>query len=419
MENNVFMRILHTADWHIGAKTDDLDRFQEQKEALKQIVDHANTYQVDMVLIAGDIYNNLVPSAEDEELFYKTVVELSRNGDCAVVAIAGNHDDPKRLSNANIFADKFGIYLVGNIDSIKADTTRTDTNIYATRAGKGFIEFHTKQGENCVLALLPYPSYYRYKEIRREGQNFQDKVAEWLEPGISQFRDDSINIIMAHVLSFGSNMDKGEYQTYTTISGHDNYVDQKLFHQNKAQYTALGHIHQSLAVNKDKNIFYSGSLINQFFSANNDSPTNILIVDLDCNGVQNIIKQPLNVKALKKFTVNSVSSAHKLLNENPDDLVKIIIENVDSIDGEIDNSEYTPYVTPTDLKNLRKQHPNLVTLSVITNEARATSEITSKKDLTNAEIFDHFVMSKLGTEPDSDVKELFLSLMSEGLYEAD
>ena len=117
--------------------------------------------------------------------------------------------------------------------------------------------------------------------------------------------------------------------------------------------------------------------------------------------------------------MNSVSAAHKVLNENPDDLVKVIIENVDSLDGEVDNSEYTPYVTPTDLKNLRKQHPNLVTLSVITNEARASSEIISKKDLTNAEIFEHFVKSKLGTSPDEDVKELFLSLMSEGLYEAD
>jgi len=206
--------------------------------------------------------------------------------------------------------------------------------------------------------------------------------------------------------------------SYTTLSSTFNYVDQKLFH-NKAQYTALGHIHQALAVNKDKNIFYSGSLINQFFSHGNQSPTNILIVDLDCNGVQNIIKQPLDVKALKKFVVNSVAQAHKVLSNNPDDLVKVVIENVDTIDGEIDNSEYTPYITPTDLKNLRKQHPNLVTLSVITNEARASSQVISKKDLTNAEIFDHFVKHKLGTTPEDDVKELFLSLMSEGLYEAD
>lgn len=412
------MRILHTADWHLGAKTDDLDRFEEQKDALKQLVEYSKSYEVDMVLIAGDIYNNLVPSAEDEELFYKTVVELSRNGECAVVAIAGNHDDPKRLSNANIFADKFGIYLVGDINNIKIDTSRQDTNIYATKCGKGYIEFHTKQGEDVVLALLPYPSYYRYKEIKKEGENFQDKVKEWLEPGVSAFRDDTINITMAHLMSYGVDLDPEEFMSYTTLSTTFNYVDQKVLH-NKAVYTALGHIHQAIAVNKDKNIFYSGSLINQFFSARNEEPTNILIVDLDKNGVQNIIKQPLNVKALKKFTVNSVAQAHKVLSMNPDDLVKVVIEDVDSIEGEVDNTEYTPYITVTDLKNLRKQHPNLVTLSVITNQAKASCDVASKKDLTNAELFDHFMKQRHGVEPDADVKELFLSLMSEGLYEAD
>lgn len=410
------MRILHTADWHLGAKTDDRDRLEEQKDALRQLVEHAKRYNVDMVLIAGDIYDNIVPGSDDEELFYKTVVDLSRNGDCAVVAIAGNHDDPKRLSNANIFADKFGIYLVGSIDDIKVDTSRRDTNIYATRAGKGFIEFETRGGEKCVLALLPYPSYYRYKEIRKEGQNFQEKVKEWLAPGISQFRDDTINITMAHAMSYGIDISPDEFVNYTKLKTTLNYVDQKIFHT-KAHYTALGHIHQTTAVNKEQNIFYSGSLINQFFD--NSEPTNILIVDVNNQGVENIIKQPLDVKVLEKFNVSSVAEAHKVLSENPNSLIKIVIENVDTIEGEIDNSEYTPYITPSDLKNLRKQHPNLVTLSVITNEARATCEFTSKKDLTNGEIFDHFVRSKLGTEPEADVKELFLSLMSEDLYEAD
>lgn len=410
------MRILHTADWHLGAKTDDRDRLEEQKDALRQLTEHAKRYNVDMVIIAGDIYENIVPASEDEELFYRTLVDLSRNGDCAVVAIPGNHDDPKRLSNANIFADKFGIYLVGSIDEIKVDTTRRDTNIFATNAGKGFIEFEARSGEKCVLALLPYPSYYRYREIRKEGQSFQEKVREWLEPGISQFRDDTVNIIVGHAMSYGIDISPDEFQYYTRLSTTFNYVDQKTFHS-KAHYTALGHIHQTTTVNKERNIFYSGSLINQYFD--NDQPTNVLIVDLDKNGVQNIIKQPLDVKLLKKFTVSSVSQAHKVLSENPNDLVKIIIENVDTIDGEIDNSEYTPYITPSDLKNLRKQHPNLVTLSVITNEARATCEFSSKKDLTNGEIFDHFVRSKLGTDPEPDVKELFLSLMSEDLYEAD
>lgn len=412
------MRILHTADWHIGAKTDDLDRFEEQKDALKQIVEISARYNVDMVIIAGDIYENIVPSAEDEELFYKTVVELSRNGDCAVVAIAGNHDDPKRLSNANVFADKFGIYLVGYIDEISVDKSRTDTNIFATDSGTGYIEFQKKDGEKCVVALLPFPSFYRYKTVKKQNENIQDKIAEWLNAGTSHFRDDTVNITVAHLTSYGIDLDPEEYLSYTTLNNTYGYVDQKIFH-NKAHYTALGHIHKTTTVNKEKNIFYSGSLINQFFSVNNDVPTNVIIADIDNTGVKNIIRQPLNVKLLKKFTVSSVAEAHKVLSQNPENLVKIIIENVDNTDEEIDNSEYTPYITMSDVKALRKEHPNLVTLSVITNQAKQSSIVDSKKNLTNSEIFDNFVKHKTGSLPEPKVKELFLSLMSEDLYEAD
>jgi len=410
------MKILHTADWHIGAKTDDLDRLPEQKEALKRLVEISNKHKVDMVIIAGDIFNSLVPSAEDEELFYKTIVELSRNGDCAVVALAGNHDDPRRLSNPNIFTDKFGIFLVGYIDDIHINNPNKNANIYATRCGKGFIEFHTKQGENCILALLPFPSYYRYKEMKKSGEKFNDKVNEWLSAGASAFRDNTININVAHAMSYGVDIDPEEFQSYTTLSTTFSYIDQKVFH-NKAHYTALGHIHRPLTVNKDKNIYYSGSLINQFFD--NSEDTSVLIVDINKDGVQNIIQEPLNVKLLKRFMVNSVAQARKVLKEHKNDLVKVIIQDVDKVDEDVDNTEYTPYITTNDLKKLRKDHPNLVTLSVITNQARQTSNIVSKKDLTNSEIFDNFVKHKLGGEPDKDVKELFLSLMSEGLYEAD
>ena len=89
------------------------------------------------------------------------------------------------------------------------------------------------------------------------------------------------------------------------------------------------------------------------------------------------------------------------------------------MDGDVDNTQYTPYITMSDVKSLRSKHPNLVTLSVITNQARAHAEITSKKNLTNGEIFDNFVKARNGALPEPKVKELFLSLMSEDLYETD
>lgn len=411
------MKILHTADWHIGVKTDDLDRFEEQKDALNQVVKIAEKHKVDMVLIAGDIYENLVPSAEDEELFYNTLVRLSRNGECAVVAIAGNHDDPRRLENANVFADKFGIYLVGHLSPVKIHKN-TDANIYATDSGKGYIEFHTQAGEDIVLALLPYPSYYRYHEFKKDGEDFNEKLKEWLNCGTSHFRDDTINISMAHILSYGRDISPDDYLAYTIVSNVTPYMEQKNL-SGKAHYTALGHIHTFIPVNKESHIYYSGSLINNFFSIKNDEPTGVIIAELDKSGVKSITREKLNVMALKKFSVNSVMEAHHVLDANPNTLCKVIIENVDNLDEDVQNREYSPYITTSDLKALRKEHPNLVTLSVITNQAKAKSNIVSKKDLTSAEIFDNFVKFKLGESPDPDLKELFLSLMSEDLYETD
>ena len=195
MKNGAVMKILHTADWHLGVRTDDLDRFEEQKNALRQIIDIANKNQVDMVLVAGDVYDSAIPSSEAEKVFYNTLVELSRGGDCAVVVIAGNHDDPKRLSNANIFSDKFNIYLVGYIDEIYISNVNSDRNIYAYECGTGYIKFRKRDGEEAVVACLPYPSYYRYHESPKEDVELRDRIAEWLSYGTSHFEDGKVNMI--------------------------------------------------------------------------------------------------------------------------------------------------------------------------------------------------------------------------------
>lgn len=416
------MRILHTGDWHIGAKTDDLDRFEEQKAALAQIVQIAKDKAVDMVIIAGDIYDSLIPSAEDEKLFYKVVTELSNDGNTAVIAIAGNHDEPKRMSNANIFADKFGIYLIGYIDEINVDTSRVDKNIYATESGKGYIKFRTKQGEDIVVAVLPYPSYYRYKEMKREGENFNDKVVEWLKAGTSHFEDDTINITVGHTMSFAAPMGEEEFMDKTSLSTTFNFVDQKAYIDTKAHYTALGHIHTPMCVNKDKNIYYCGSLINQFFVESAEEKTSVYIVDIDNKGVQNIEKEYLDVKLLRRFKVSSIAEANMALSLYPNDLVKIIIENVHSaIDEDVDDVDYSrkDIITFNDIKAIKKEHPNLVTLSVISKEAIREESIVSKKDLTSSEIFENFVMARTGKTPDQGLKELFLELISEDIYEAD
>ena len=170
------MRILHTADWHIGCRTDGLLRLDEQKQTLKEIEDIANQYKVDMVIIAGDIYDTFLPSAEAEKVVFDSLLRLSNNGNRPVVAIAGNHDDPKRLSNANVFANMHNIYLIGEMDTISYCDLK-GKSVVPVASGVGYIEFKYKS-ERVVVATMPYPSYYRYKQIKKENEQLKAEVEE-------------------------------------------------------------------------------------------------------------------------------------------------------------------------------------------------------------------------------------------------
>ena len=400
------MRILHTADWHLGKKSDDLSRLEEQKDVLNQIVNISREKQVDMVIVAGDIYDTFLPSAEAENLFYKTISELSNNGDTAVVVIAGNHDDPKRLSNAGVFASKFNIYLVGDINNITITKgTGKNKNIWPTECGKGYIKFKTKAGEESVVACLPYPTYYRYNELKHDGDTIDSKIKEWLTPAISQFGPNTIDILAGHILTYGTDLTLVEQDEYAGISNHISFVDKDAIAVN-ADYVALGHVHTMIRLDKKKAEYYSGAIINTAFGRNNDTDKYVLIADLHIGKEAEVEPVKLNCKKLDVFESDSLDEIDKFCQVVKDDYVKAIYTNSQQVNFET-------------LKELRKRNPNLITLSVVNHEYLNERPMESKKDLTNSELFEKFVMDKTGKPANPEVKELFLELMGETLYETD
>ena len=108
------MKILHTADWHLGKRLDRFSRLEEQVLVMNEIVEIADEQKVDMVLIAGDLFDNFNPSVEATELFYKTLKQLSLNGKRPVIAISGNHDSPNFIDAPNPLARECGIILIGH-----------------------------------------------------------------------------------------------------------------------------------------------------------------------------------------------------------------------------------------------------------------------------------------------------------------
>ena len=107
------MKILHTADWHLGKLLEGRSCLEEQKIVMKQLVAIAEEQQADMVCVAGDIFDNSHPSAGAEALLYQTLKDLSNGGERLVVLIAGNHDQPSRLEAVIPLVREHGILIYG------------------------------------------------------------------------------------------------------------------------------------------------------------------------------------------------------------------------------------------------------------------------------------------------------------------
>lgn len=257
------MRILHTADWHLGKNLEGHSRLKEQIQFVDFFVAKCEELKPDLILLAGDVYDNANPPAMAEKLFYDTLKKLSRNGECLTLVIAGNHDNPERLIASWPLAMEHGIIMVGTPKTIVE--TGNYGNHQVVAAGEGYVEIQIRE-EKAVLLTLPYPTEKRLNEVIYQDneeeedriRTYGEKIAEMFENLEKNFREDTINITVSHLFAFGAEPSGSER---SSSLGGSFLVGTNALTQ-KAQYTALGHIHkpQVLPSTQGKMI-YSGSPI--------------------------------------------------------------------------------------------------------------------------------------------------------------
>ncbi len=159
----ISMKILHTADWHLGKKLEQFSRLPEQKKVMDEICTIANQQNVDAVIVAGDLFDTFNPPNEAIDLFYKTLKKLSNNGKRLVVAIAGNHDSPERIEAPTPLAIENGIILTGFPNS-KISKFKLESGIETTKIAEGFVEIKLPKIDFPLrLLLTPYANEYRLK----------------------------------------------------------------------------------------------------------------------------------------------------------------------------------------------------------------------------------------------------------------
>ena len=261
------MRFLHTADWHVGKTLKGRSRLAEQEQVLREIVTIARAHEVDAVLVAGDLYDTAAPTADAQKLVNRTLLGLAKDG-VEVIAIAGNHDHAATIDAYRGFAKAAGITLAGTV---------------RTAANGGLVEFTARStGERATLAVLPFLSTryaVRAAELlagtpAQHTSAYDQQLRDILGKLTAGFRDDAVNLVMAHLTVLDGRMGGGERAAQSIFE----YAVPAGIFPVDAHYVALGHLHRRQTVAASCPVHYSGAPLAVDFGEQENTPV-VCVVD--------------------------------------------------------------------------------------------------------------------------------------------
>lgn len=390
------MKILHTSDWHLGAKTDRRSRLNEQRKVLGEIVSVCDREGVDIVLIAGDVFDQAIPTSEAEDLFFDTLEKLTDKDERVVIVCAGNHDDPKRIMANRYFAKKHNIVLCGDLHPVSDAKRSSRVKITSLESGaiKVSVEGREKT-ESAIFGLLPYPTEYRIEE-KTSAEEYSKKVGEWANLVCADFNKDTFNCFVSHFTAVGAEYEEaGKFRKISlNESGVVNMSDLP-----KADYYALGHIHSAQRLNSKA--YYSGAPIKLSYIQKTTS-VNLLNVE---NGKLKTVEQiqlhtPVKMARVCAEGLDGVAS--ELQYYSTEDLVELTIVQDKPL-------------TTAEIKGIKERYPCVQQIKLLlTNMAKDNEVYINNRDkLKPRELFEHFYMAKKGIKPSEKIVNLFIELMEE------
>ena len=271
------MRLLHTSDWHIGRSLHGTDLLAEQEAVLARLAAVVREEAVDVVLLAGDVYDRAVPSADATAVLDRALARLRAAG-AAIVLIPGNHDSARRLA--------FGSGLFANAGvHVRADTTRLDEPVL----------LGDEHGEVAVYGIP-----YLEPEVARHELGLGGRAADEargheavLRAAMDRVRADLFlrpgarSVVLAHAFVGGAEPSQSERDI--CVGGVDR-VPESVF--DGVDYAALGHLHRPQALTD--RLRYSGSPLPYSFSEAGHAKQ-VWLVDLDAGGLAGVRAVPLPV----------------------------------------------------------------------------------------------------------------------------
>ncbi len=353
------MKFLHISDLHIGKRVNEFSMIEDQKYILEQILSIAKRERADAVIIAGDIYDKPIPSAEAVQLFDHFLTELAGQNK-QVFVISGNHDSPERIAFGAQLMSGRGVYVSPVYDGTAAKISLTDA-----------------YGELFVY-LLPFikPASVRHALEKELKENLPESYQEAVELAVGRMDIDreKRNILAAHQFVTGA----GRCESEEVIVGGLDNVDAEVFEA--FDYVALGHIHSPQWIGRET-VRYCGTPLKYSFSEANQKKT-VTVVELKEKGqteFYTVPLEPLHDMRILKGTYLEVTAKTFYQDMDKEDYVKVILTDEEDI--------------PDGLQKLRIIYPNLMRLEYDNSRTRQDRMIETAEDAeqkSKLELFEEF-----------------------------
>ena len=376
------LKFLHLSDLHLGKRVNEFSLIEDQEFILTKILNIIDEQKTDGVIIAGDVYDKSVPSAEAVELFDDFLVRLSKL-DQKVFVISGNHDSAERIAFGGRIMNKGGIYVSpvysGEVNPITLLDEFGEINLY----------------------MLPFikPSHVKRFYTESEISSYTDA----LEIAIDSMNIDKSkrNILVTHQFVTGASRTESED---ISVGGSDN-VDASVFKD--FDYVALGHIHRSQKCGSEY-IRYCGTPLKYSFSEANDKKT-VTVLDIRGKGDIRLDFIPL----IPKRDMVEIKGSYEDLT------LKSFWENTTY------NEDYM-HITLTDeedipdaLTKLRVIYKNIMKLDYDNKRTRTMHEIGGAENVKAKSPFEHFneFYELQNGQPLSEEQESFMRDIIEQIWE--
>ena len=377
------MKLIHLSDLHLGKRVNEFNMLEDQDYILREILQIIDREAPQAVIIAGDVYDKAVPSAEAVQLFDDFLCQLARRK-LQIFVISGNHDSPERIAFGGRLMDLSGVHMSPVYDGKVEPVTLED--------GQGGVDIY----------MMPFvkPAHVRRWYPDEEIVSYTDA----LRVAIAHMNVDPArrNLLITHQFVTGASLSDSEE---ITVGGTDN-VDASVF--DAFDYVALGHIHSPQNIGGPR-VRYCGTPLKYSFSEAGQTKS-VTVVELGGKGELEVRTVPLTpLRELREFrgTFDEVSARDFCTEQEARDYLHITLTDEEDV--------------PNAIGKLRVLYPNLMKMDYDNRRTREDKQLNAVNDIEHRSPFDLFAefYEQQNNQPMSGEQADYVQKLMEEIWEGE